>query len=68
MIDKKKKRKDYSSKNKTRNYEIRDYFARKMVSTGLTIEKFNQIIGLRPDSNKKGGLISKKSRLKRYKK
>jgi len=45
MNNQKKKRK--ASSKKLRPYEVRDYFAKKMISDGLTIEKFDKIVGIK---------------------
>jgi len=46
MNNRKKKKKVYS-KQDMRPYEVRDYFARKMVSNGLTVEQFNKLVGVK---------------------
>lgn len=54
MTEKKKRRKGYLSKKykKMRSYEVRDYFARKMVTKGVTVEQFNKLVGIK--TRKKG--------------
>ena len=42
-----KKNKRKSFKRKIREYEIRDHIARKLVQSGLTVEKFNKIMGVK---------------------
>lgn len=45
MSYQKKKKRAYSKK--TRQYEIRDYFAKKMLDSGVTLEKFNKLVGVK---------------------
>ena len=46
MSCKKKKKKVYGQKTK-RPYEVRDYFAKKLIDDNMSIERFNKIWGIK---------------------
>ena len=41
------KQKKAGSAKRERPYQVRDYFAKQLADNGLTVEKFNKILGLR---------------------
>lgn len=50
MKGKKLKKKGYSA---SKPYEVRDYFAKRLVDSGLTMDKFNKLMGVCKNETKR---------------